>query len=368
MFELPRDFTPPFCPRPSCPFHSNPKGWRFKKNGHHGRQCDGRRIQRYRCHHCGRSFSSQTFSTSYWLKRPDLLVCVARGLVACCGYRQLARTHRVAPSTIELQAARLGRHMLLFHEHQRPRQVPAEPLVFDGFESFEFSQYWPTHLNTVVGARSQFVYATTLAALRRKGRMKAQQRKRRQTLEARYGRPDPRAIEQSTAQALALAVPAQPSSPRVVVRSDEHRAYPRALARLADRRWHHERTSSKAPRTCRNPLFAVNQLHALMRHSGSNHKRETIAFSKRNQSMLWRDAVHRVWRNYVKHASERKRNETPAMRLGLTDHRLGWEEVLSRRLFATRTALMAPLDDYYWGRVPTRQLPNARVHRLRYAF
>jgi hypothetical protein len=105
-----------------------------------------------------------------------------------------------------------------------------------------------------------------------------------------------------------------------------------------------------------------------MRHSGANHKRETIAWSKRRQSMLWRDCLHRVWRNYVKHISEREKNGTPAMRLGLANRRLGWEEILRRRLFVTRQALAAPLDRYYWGREPTRQIPNARKHELQYAY
>jgi hypothetical protein len=84
--------------------------------------------------------------------------------------------------------------------------------------------------------------------------------------------------------------------------------------------------------------------------------------------MVGRDAVHRVWRNYVKPLSEQRQNESPAMRLGLFDHRLSWAEVLSRRLSVTQMELAPPLDVYYWGRVPTRQLPNAREHRLRYAF
>jgi len=159
-----------------------------------------------------------------------------------------------------------------------------------------------------------------------------------------------------------------PGVPEVTLRSDDHRAYPRALARLPDRSFRHEVTSSKLPRTTGNPLFPVNLLHLLMRHSGANQKRETIAWSKRNQSMLWRDALHRVWRNYVKHFSERRKKGSPAMRLGLADRILSWSELLAQRLFVTRMELPTPLDRYYWGRVPTRQIPNAREHRLRYAF
>jgi hypothetical protein len=108
-------------------------------------------------------------------------------------------------------------------------------------------------------------------------------------------------------------------------------------------------------------------LHLLMRHGGANHKRETIAWSKRNQSMLWRDALHRVWRNWAKHVSERKREGSPAMRLGLARRLLPWTDILGQRLFLGRVALPTPLDIYYSGRVPTRQLPRARVHQLRYA-
>jgi transposase-like protein len=366
MHEPGPDFTPPFCPFPHCNFHLDPRGWRFKKNGTHLRLFDHRRIQRYRCHHCQRSFSSQTFSTTYWLKRPDLLLPILHALKACSGFRQIARSQAVAPTTIERQAARLGRHMLLFHEHRRPRGVPTEPLVFDGFESFELSQYWPCHLNTVVGAQSHFVYATTVAELRRKGRHTARQTLRRPLLEALYGRPDPKAIEKTGAEALALSVP--PNDVPVLLHTDEHNAYPRALRRLSDRVFVHQQTSSKAPRIPANPLHPVNTLHGLMRHSGANHKRETIAGSKRRQSMLWRDCLHRVWRNYVKHISEREKNGTPAIRLGLTKRPLRWSEILGHRLFVTRLTLASPLDRYYWGREPTRQIPNARAHELKLAF
>jgi hypothetical protein len=46
----------------------------------------------------------------------------------------------------------------------------------------------------------------------------------------------------------------------------------------------HRTISSRALRDTRNPLFAINLLDLLIRHSGANHKRETIAFSKRRQS------------------------------------------------------------------------------------
>jgi transposase-like protein len=357
-------WSPPFCPNPACRFHANPQGWRFRRKGFFERQAQPTRIQRYRCSHCRRSFSSQTFSTTYWLKRPDLPRELFLRLLACSAYRQIARDLTISPTTVLRQTERLGRHCLLFHEQHRPKGGPGEPLVVDGFESFERSQHIPIHFHTAVGADSHFIHAFTDSELRRKGRMTAAQRRRRDERERRLGRPDPKSIEREMAELVALAVP---PGARALVRSDEHPAYPRAWKRLADRQILHETVPSRAPRTPSNPLFAANLLDLLIRHSSANHKRETIAFSKRRQSAAERLAILVVWRNYLKSFSERKRNATPAQRLGLTSRPLSPEEVLAQRLFPSRIPLPERLARYYWRLTPTRGLENPRTHRLRLA-
>ena len=365
MSELTTPFEPPFCPNRVCSQHLRTHGWRFQKKGFYRRSVDGRRVQRYRCRHCGGSFSRQTFHPTYWLKRPDLLGTLFYRLLACSAYRQIARELGVSHTTVMRQVERLGRHCLLVHESLRPRLPLTEPLVVDGFESFEFSQYTPIHLNTAVGVHSHFFYAFTDAELRRKGRMTEAQKRRRAHLEALFGRPNPKAVELEMAALLDLAVP---SGSHAVVRSDEHRAYPRALARLSDRTFEHQVTPSSRPRTSTNPLFAVNLLDLLIRHGSANHKRETIAFSKRRQNAIERLAILQVWRNYMKSFSERKRDRTPAQRLGLLGRRLGIEDVLKWRLFPSRIRLPERLRSYYRRDIPTRRIPNARRHELRYAF
>src|ERR1043165_4170434 len=245
-----RWFHPPFCPNPHCRFHLSPVGWRWIHFGSFARQCEPRIIPRFRCRHCRRTFSSQTFATTYYLKRPELLVRIAYRLLACSGYRQIAREARCRHSTVMGMAERLGRHALLYlHEH-RPSFALQEPLVIDGFESFAYSQFHPLHLNLAVGADSHFIYAFTLAELRRKGSMRPAQRRRREWLERKYGRPDPRAIEHSIVDLIRIAAPIDH---HITVRSDEHPAYPRALRRLS-KAIVHERTPSIAARTPGNPL------------------------------------------------------------------------------------------------------------------
>ena len=357
-------FVPPHCPRSDCRYHRCARGWRWTRHGSYSRLAAPQRIPRFRCDHCRHTFSTQSFSPTYWLKRPAVLPATAFRLLACSGYRQLAREAGCDPTTVMRHASRLGRHALLFLHARRPCGPIAEPLVADGFESFAFSQYSPLHLNLVVGARSHYCYALTHVELRRKGRMTPRQRRRRAALEARHGRPDPRGIEHGMALALRLAAP-EPQT--LVVHSDEHDDYPRALKRLTGYAIRHERTSSRAARTAGNPLFPVNRLDLLLRHNGAHHKRETIAFAKRHQAVVERAAWLMLWQNFIKPFSERRGGGTPAMRLGLTRRPITIRQVLKWRYFPERVRLPAEWRRYYRGEVVTRYFATERRHRLKLA-
>ena len=84
-------------------------------------------------------------------------------------------------------------------------------------------------------------------------------------------------------------------------------------------------------------MFPMDSLHQLIRHSNADHKRETIAFGRRLESILGRAYLFAIWKNLIKCRSERKPDRsTPAMRLGMTETRWRWERVLARRLFPAR--------------------------------
>jgi hypothetical protein len=322
------------------------------------------RVQRFRCGHCGRHFSQQTFEDTYWLKRPELLAAIFADLVGCAGYRQIARKYEISPQTAALHAARLGRHCLLLHALLLPDGPRSEPLVLDSFQGFEFSQYHPTLFHLVVGKDSHFVYGFTDSELRRSGRMTARQKRRRAELEHEYGRPDPRSVQREVARLLAIVAP-EPQ--RLVLHTDEHPDYPRALLDLPHLEIEHHTTSSRAARTSGNDLFASNLLDLLIRHSSANHKRETIAFSKRRQAAAARLWVLLAWRNHCKWFSERKHGATPAMRAGVCTCRWSVRRLLKQRLFPGRIALPERWQVYYWGLTPTRRIANARRHQLRHA-
>lgn len=359
-------FAPPHCPNPKCPFHNGlHPHWRYKRIGYHWSHCQRKRIPRFLCRCCRRSFSSQTFATSYWLKRPDVLAQLVTKTAGCMANRQIARDLRVAPSTVDRQIARLGRHCLLFHTHQMKLASPVSTVAIDGFVTFEQSQFWPFHHHLAIEPESDLMAYFTDSEVRRSGAMTPAQKRKRERLEQQYGRPDPKAVLKDVTHLLEVVAGGQA---HLTVLSDEHKAYPRAIRQLkcAVR---HLVTSSRARRDARNPLFPVNAADLLIRHSSANHKRETIAWSKRRQSSAARLAVFLVWRNYMKGRQEKVRGSpTPAQVRGMLDHRVEIQELLARRIFVSLVELPERWREYYWGRVRTRVLAKQREHRLKYAF
>ena len=138
----PSRFNPPFCPWPECAAHKGP-GSGFQRYGSYQKPSDYRRT-------CSR----QTFSTTYYLKRPELLVAVASGLAACSAHRQIARSCHCAKTSVTRMAERLGRHAIV-HDH---------------WEVFIGRQDRALGIGTAVGATSWFVYDIDPAPHRGSGR------------------------------------------------------------------------------------------------------------------------------------------------------------------------------------------------------
>lgn len=285
--------------------------------------------------------------------------------VGCMANRQIARDLKVSPETVNRHVARLGRHCLLFHQRMMEKSPAVREIVVDGFESFEWSQYFPIHHHVAVEKGSDFFIYFTDSELRRKGRMTQQQKKRRHDLETTLGRPDPKAIEKDMGELLTVALQ---GIERAVVYSDDHPAYRRSIQRQATK-IEHRVTPGKAHRDINNSLWEVNLLDLLIRHSNANHKRETIAWSKRRQASAERLAILLVWRNYMKGRREKQRGSpTPAMQRSMMDNPLRIYELLGKRIFRTRESLPPRWGEYYDRTVTTRGLPQCRRHELRLAY
>ena len=304
---------------------------------------------------------------------------VAAGLVAGSAHRQLARSLGCAPSTVTRLSARLGRHALLLQSLALEELAGRldEGIAADHFETFEFTQDTPFGVLTLVGRDSWFVFGLDPAPHARTGKRTAFQEARRRTRPVRPGRGG---YSGSFRRGLNLLLPLAPEGRPVFVACDGKTEYLEAVSRHSARR---RLRLEVHPNPVRGPkgsprspaalardraLHTVDRLHALLRHSRADHKRETIAFGRRLNAIMERLFLAAVWRNFVKGRSERRPDPTtPAMRLGLADAPWTWRQVLSRRLFPRRTRMPRVWRELYQRDWTTPILSTNTRHRRRHA-
>ena len=284
--------------------------------------------------------------------------------VGCMANRQIAHALHCSHTTVAHQLVRLGRHCLLFQSRELARAPASSKIVIDGFETFEWSQYYPFHHNVAVEVDTGYVLYHTDSRLRRKGRMTAHQKQRRVQLELQHGWPSPQEIERGIRELLEVIVR---DKQHIIIRSDDHRSYPRAMRGLGCDITHRV-TSSKERRDNRNPLWEINLFDLMIRHCTAAHKRETIAWAKRRQASAEKLTVLQVWRNYMKRRWENGRAESPAMLKGLANKLLDVDDILKLRLFPWRIDVSGRWRDYYERRFETAPLDVNRTHDLTYAF
>jgi hypothetical protein len=388
----PHRFIPRFCPWPECPAHTDFARFAYRKHGFFKRLAPPFRIPRFRCLVCRRTCSTQSFSTTYYLKRPELLVAVAQQDANAQSDRDVRRSisgnPQYAPhidvgaagSTVTRLLPRLGRHAALALADFNGRARISEPLVGDDFETFCVLQLHGVALATIVGRQSAWVHMCDLAPHRRGGpRTPAQLRVERRLAEQGL-LPDPAERERAWTRALG-AVLARAEGP-IDLATDDAKVIAEVVQQppFAGRIRH---------RTCRNPkrgpkgsppsaearardraLFEADQLHRRFRQAQAHDRRETTAFSRNLNALFARHLLYVLGRCVVQPRRERRRHEgTPAMRLGLLPRPLSWSELLERRRFLAHTPELPPgWAEAYFERLTTLGRPSSprrlpRCHR-----
>jgi hypothetical protein len=318
---------------------------------------------------------------SYYLKRPELTVPIAQGIVNGAAHRQIARVAGCAPSTVTKRVARLGRHAeLLLRICVAAASDIQEPLNYDDFETFTGSQFHPCGIGTTVGHHSWFLYGLGHAPHRRGGRLSPSQRRKQVQWDRRSGRRTRDTYARSLERQLDFLLPIVRPTPLTLV-SDDKKDYARAIRRhpLARDVRHRvfpnpQRGPKGAKRTPEalardRAMFPIDTLHRFFRHSVKGHARETIAFGRRTEAQLERAHLFAIFRNLVKHRSERRpRSITPAMWIGLADARWTWERVFAQRLQPSRSPAAGDWPELYDRRMPNPTLRNAPPHTLKLAY
>jgi len=371
-----RDFLPPHCPFADCEAHTFPRGtlfW-FQRRGYRRTQRKPGWVRKFFCKKCKRSFSSSTFTGDYWKRVTGVDEAIYLGLANGQALRQIARSRHLSLGLVRRRERWLARQSLLWHELllKDLEGKLDEPVVLDGFRTFAMSQYEPLDLNTPITAQSGFLLDLRAAPSRRSGRMTDRQRRIREERDRRFGRPKRGIRVEATGQSLRLIDRMAKPDTVIELRTDEEPDYARALKKeKLGKRLRQRTVSSRALRDTHNPLWRVNQLHAMLRHSLKSHARETLAFHKRLRGLMDRALIARLWLNLTKGISERRNCDaevTPAMRLGLAPAPVRGERLFRIRLFPSRVGLPQDLRDIYEGTIKARPRETLRVESLEYAY
>jgi transposase-like protein len=297
--------TPPFCPNRFCRHHITPlqPDW-YILRGTYSTAAFGT-VQRFSCKTCNKRFSEQTFRLDYYVKKPRSYLKVLQWRVGGCGIRDVGRYLGFSHQAVINRIYRLARQALAIHATLTASLHLREDLAADGFESFVGSQYHPNNIHLLVGCDSQMLYTFDYAHLRRKGRMRPDQRTRRAQIE-RSLMHNRRSVYRSfsnLAEELHRLLTTTERS-ETVLHSDEKGEYPRVLKHhpelqemLESGRLTHKRTSSLLPRTGSNPLFPVNYMDRQLRKDNANHVRETVEYSRNTNNCMAQMAIYQLQHN-----------------------------------------------------------------------
>ena len=105
------DFWPPHCPNPECAQASAPRKAGFFRHGHYTTRLHGRRVPRFLCRVCRRTMSSQTFDSTYRLRRPELEHAIIREMAQGASLRRVAQVLGINRKTVSRRLFRARRQI-----------------------------------------------------------------------------------------------------------------------------------------------------------------------------------------------------------------------------------------------------------------
>ena len=319
------EFVPPFCPNPACSQHLRAAARFCVGHGSFVAACHREPVPRFRCRTCRKTFSSQTFRQDHRDRRPDLNVRVFECLASGIGFRQCGRLLRIGVGAVQRKAHKIARHMHLLHENLSHRLPIGSVFVLDEEETFETASVRRLGVAMLVEASSWFIVATSVGSLRRLAKPGTSRRQWQDRDERLHGkRPDE---SSRCVRAVLEALRRKVGKRAIVLRSDQKPSYQRIAKDVFGELVQHEQTSSKDPRTSRNPLFPINSMQAMSRDLVGALRRQSWLHSKKAAKLPARLAIFVVYKNYQrKRFNNDKEDKSPAVHLGLIPRSLAAEE------------------------------------------
>ena len=330
-------FEPPRCPNPACSAHASPRAGFFRRKGGYQPKCRAQPVPRFKCKLCNLGFSRQTFRVDYRDHKPHLNAELVSRLASGGGLRQSARELRLSLWGVQKKFRKLATQLCRLHDNLLRRVDVTVAFALDEAETFEGNRIArPLTVPVVIESQTMFVAGACSGRLPSRPQHRGADRNTVAADAERDGRrPDD--SRRVVAAMLAKAARLVAVQPELSVRSDRKTSYPKliraAFGTRSDARPRaivHERVSSAAPRTPRNPLHRINLTLAMIRDQLGRMRRRSWLHTKRRVYLDLHLGLFACYRNYVRvrfNGEER----SPAELLGLLPRRLTIRELLGWR-------------------------------------
>ena len=236
-----------------------------------------RRVQRYHCKTCGKSYSDQTGTPSYRLKKAHLRNRLLHLLCSGMSQRRAARYLGIHQDTVALLMARMAKTARLMNQRMAEKRSPAI-MVFDEMETFEHTKCKPVSITVAVEEGTRFIHALDAAQMPAKGLLARISRKK-------YGK---RADHRPGSLRKTLSQMGQIQTLRLV-KSDESPRYPKyvkeCLPGIEHRAYKGRRGcvvgQGELKRGGFDPLFSLNHTCASVRYNLKRLARKTWCTTKK---------------------------------------------------------------------------------------
>lgn len=295
-----------FCPYFSCP-SALPEGFqgprlspRIRKRGRFRRLGSLKRIRRYSCLHCRRSFSEASSEPEFRQKKRHLNEQIRRVLCSTVSERRAAKllgvNRKLIAHRVRFQSAldRKAHEQELELRASDPTQR-VEKIQWDEMESFEHTQCKPLSIGLAVNAKTREILGISMARMPASGPLAQISRKK-------YG---PRKDERAQAAKALLASLAPAVHTACHIASDQNPKYPAWIQATLPQAQH---TAYKGGRGATvgygelkklrfDPLFSLNHTAAMIRANVNRLLRRTWCTTKKPENLLARLHIYMRYHN-----------------------------------------------------------------------
>jgi transposase-like protein len=307
------------CPYCAVKAESTAATIRCIQRGWYRRKFDGRRIQRFLCKSCKKTFSTLTGSLTWRQQKPFINNALVFKLCSGVSQRRAARELGVDPKTVARRLVYLANvARQVNHRHLMTRQGQVNDVRFDDMESSIHTKLKPVSIPIVVEHNTREIIALKVCSMPAKGHLAKKSLKR-------YG---PRKDDRPTARRQVLDILAKVAAPKIIVKTDQCPQYA-ALIKAALPQAQH--ATVKGRRGCVvgqgelkkigfDPLFSLNHTAASIRANVNRLFRRTWCTSKRDDRLQDHLDLYVWFHNHYLLANPAKRkppSRMPTLRLRL---------------------------------------------------